>query len=150
MNYLPFLFLPFFFFFDTSINEHPIAYVRSIKKSMKPAFFLNLIPDFFSLFFNKNSSRYIYIYIYSLSTLVSSRLRHYAITFYHAVTTIIPWTERNSPEMRGREGGRATISPLHGAQKSLSPEKWTRFAWFSAPILPQLWMARDNCRGFRF
>lgn len=110
MNYLPFLFFPFFFFFDTSINEHPIAYVRSIKKSMKPAFFLNLIPDFFSLFFNKNSSRYIYIYIYSLSTLVSSRLRHYAITFYHAVTTIIPWTERNSPEMRGREGNNFSIT----------------------------------------
>lgn len=87
------------FFSDTSVNGYPVAYVRSIKISMKPAFFLNLIPDFsfflplsfslFSLFFNKNSWRYIYIYIYSLSTLVSSRHRHYAITFYHAVTAII-------------------------------------------------------------
>lgn len=87
MNYLPFLFFPFFFFFDTSINEHPIAYVRGIKKSMKPAFFLNLIPDFFSLFFNKNSSRYIYIYIY-LFTLDSrfistSPLRHYLLSRGH-------------------------------------------------------------------
>lgn len=148
MNYLPFLFLPFFFFFDTSINEHPIAYVRSIKKSMKPAFFLNLIPDFFSLFFNKNSSRYIYIYIF-----IHSRLSFH-LDF---AITPLPFITRSQRLFLGQNGipqkwgaGRATISPLHGAQKSLSPEKWTRFAWFSAPILPQLWMARDNCRGFRF
>lgn len=121
MNYLPFLFLPFFFFFDTSINEHPIAYVRSIKKSMKPAFFLNLIPDFFSLFFNKNSSRYIYIYIF-----IHSRLSFH-LDF---AITPLPFITRSQRLFLGQNG----IPQKWGAGR----EGGQQFLHYTAPKSPYL------------
>lgn len=112
MNYLPFLFFPFFFFFDTSINEHPIAYVRSIKKSMKPAFFLNLIPDFFSLFFNKNSSRYIYIYLFTLDSrfISTSPLRHYLLSRGHNDYSLDRTEFPRNEGQGGREGNNFSIT----------------------------------------
>lgn len=113
---------------------------------MKPAFFLNLIPDFsfflplsfsLSLFFQQKFMEiYIYIYLFTLDSrfISTSPLRHYLLSRGHG-DYFLNRTEFPVARNEGGGGGKATISPLHGAQKSLSPEKWTRFAWFSAPIL---------------
>lgn len=105
---------------------------------MKPAFFLNLIPDFsfflplsfsLSLFFQQKFMEiYIYIYLFTLDSrfISTSPLRHYLLSRGHG-DYFLNRTEFPVARNEGG-GGRATISPLHGAQKSLSPEKWTRFA----------------------